>query len=39
VLIAALIIKEMDIIYVRWLVVGVVLMAATMMLRSAAKGE
>jgi uncharacterized membrane protein YfcA len=39
VLIAALIIKEMDIIYVRWLVVGVVLMASTMMLRSAAKGE
>ena len=39
VLIAALIIKEMDILYVRWLVVGVVLIAATMMLRSAAKGE
>jgi uncharacterized membrane protein YfcA len=39
VLIAALIIKEMDLIYVRWLVVGVVFIAATMMLRSAAKGE
>jgi uncharacterized membrane protein YfcA len=39
VLIAALIIKEMDITYVRWLVVGVVIIAATMMLRSAAKGE
>ena len=39
VLIAALIVKEMDIYYVRWLVVGVVLIAATMMLRSAAKGE
>jgi len=39
VLIAALIIKEMPIEYVRWLVVGVVLIAATMMLRSAAKNE
>ena len=38
-LLAALIVKEMDIVYVRWLVVGVVLIAATMMLRSAAKGE
>ncbi len=39
VLIAALIVKEMDIYYVRWLVVGVVLIAATMLLRSAARGE
>lgn len=39
VLIAALIIKEMPLEYVRWLVVGVVLIAATMMLRSAAKNE
>jgi len=39
VLIAALLIKEMDVHTVRWLVVGVVLIAATMMLRSAAKGE
>jgi uncharacterized membrane protein YfcA len=39
VLIAALIIKSMPIQYVRWLVVGVVLIAATMMLRSAAKNE
>jgi uncharacterized membrane protein YfcA len=39
VLIAALIVKEMDIYYVRWLVVGVVIIAASMMLRSAAKGE
>jgi uncharacterized membrane protein YfcA len=39
VLIAALIIKEMDITYVRWLVVIVVIIAATLMLRSAAKGE
>ena len=38
-LIAAFIVKSMDITYVRWLVVGVVLIAATMMLRSAAKGE
>jgi hypothetical protein len=29
----------MDITTVRWLVVGVVVIAATMMLRSAAKGE
>jgi hypothetical protein len=29
----------MDIYYVRWLVVGVVLIAATMMLRSAMTGE
>jgi uncharacterized membrane protein YfcA len=35
VLIAAFIVKEMDIYYVRWLVVGVVIIAATMMLRSA----
>ncbi len=39
VLIAALIVKELDITTVRWLVVGVVVIAATMMLRSAAKGE
>jgi len=39
VLIAAFIVKSMDITTVRWLVVGVVLIAATMMLRSAAKGE
>lgn len=39
VLIAALLIKEMDIEKVRWLVVGVVFIAAAMMLRSAAKGE
>jgi len=39
VLIAAFIVKEMDIYYVRWLVVGVVIIAASMMLRSAAKGE
>jgi uncharacterized membrane protein YfcA len=39
VLIAALIVKSMDIYYVRWLVVFVVIIAATMMLRSAAKNE
>lgn len=39
VLIAALIIKEMELITVRWLVVGVVFIAATMMLRSAARNE
>jgi uncharacterized membrane protein YfcA len=39
VLIAAFIVKELDIYYVRWLVVGVVVIAATLMLRSAAKGE
>ena len=39
VLIAALLIKEMDIFYVRWLVVGVVVIAATLMLRSAARNE
>jgi uncharacterized membrane protein YfcA len=39
VLIAALIVKSMDITYVRWLVVGVVIIAASMMLRSASKGE
>ncbi|MEZ5317604.1 MAG: sulfite exporter TauE/SafE family protein [Vicinamibacterales bacterium] len=39
VLIAAFLVKEMDITTVRWLVVGVVLIAAAMMLRSAAKGE
>ena len=35
VLIAALIVKSMDVKMMRWLVVGVVLIAATMMLRSA----
>ena len=39
VLIAAFIVKSMDIYYVRWLVVVVVVIAATMMLRSAAKNE
>jgi uncharacterized membrane protein YfcA len=39
VLIAALIVKEMDIYYVRWLVVVVVIIASTLMLRSAAKGQ
>jgi uncharacterized membrane protein YfcA len=39
VLLAALIVKEMDVVYVRWLVIVVVLIAATMMLRSAARNE
>ena len=39
VLIAALIVKNMDVTTMRWLVVVVVTIAATMMLRSAAKGE
>jgi uncharacterized membrane protein YfcA len=39
VLIAALIVKEMDVTTMRWLVVAVVTIAAAMMLRSAAKGE
>jgi uncharacterized membrane protein YfcA len=39
VLVAALIVKSMDVTTMRWLVVGVVLIAAAMMLRSAAKGE
>jgi len=39
VLIAAFIVKDMDLQYVRWLVIGVVTIAATMMLRSAAKNE
>ena len=39
VLLAAYIVTSLDIYYVRWLVVGVVLIAATMMLRSAAKGD
>jgi uncharacterized membrane protein YfcA len=39
VLIAAYIVKSLDIYYIRWLVIVVVLVAATMMLRSAAKGE
>jgi uncharacterized membrane protein YfcA len=39
VLIAAFIVKDMNLVYVRWLVIGVVLLAATMMLRSAAKNE
>jgi uncharacterized membrane protein YfcA len=37
VLIAAFIVKDLDLVYVRWLVIGVVLIAATMMLRSAFK--
>jgi uncharacterized membrane protein YfcA len=39
VLIAAFIVKDMPLEYVRWLVIVVVLIAATMMLRSAAKNE
>jgi uncharacterized membrane protein YfcA len=39
VLIAAFIVVSLDVYYVRWLVVGVVTIAATMMLRSAAKGD
>ena len=39
VLIAALIVKNMDVTTMRWLVVVVVTIAAAMMLRSAAKGE
>ena len=39
VLIAALIVENMDVTTMRWLVVVVVTIAATMMLRSAAKGE
>jgi uncharacterized membrane protein YfcA len=39
VLIAAFIVKDLDLVYVRWLVIGVVLIAATLMLRSAAKDE
>jgi len=39
VIIAAKIVESMDVVMVRWLVVGVVLIAATMLLRSAAKGE
>jgi uncharacterized membrane protein YfcA len=39
VLIAALIVKSMDVTTMRWLVVVVVTLAAAMMLRSAAKGE
>ena len=39
VLIAALIVKSMDVTTMRWLVVVVVTIAAVMMLRSAAKGE
>ena len=39
VLIAALVVKSMDITTVRWLVVGVVLIAAAMLLRSAKRGE
>jgi uncharacterized membrane protein YfcA len=35
VLIAAFIVKDLDLVYVRWLVIAVVLIAATMMLRSA----
>jgi uncharacterized membrane protein YfcA len=39
VLIAAFIVKDMPLEYVRWLVIVVVLIAATMMLRSASKSE
>ncbi len=39
VLIAAFIVKDLDLVYVRWLVIAVVILAATMMLRSAAKNE
>ena len=39
VLIAAFIVTSLDMYYVRWLVVAVVIFAAVMMLRSAAKGE
>jgi uncharacterized membrane protein YfcA len=40
VLIAAFIVKDLDLVYVRWLVIGVVLIAAILMLRSAgAKGD
>jgi uncharacterized membrane protein YfcA len=39
VLVAALIVKSMDVTTMRWLVVGVVVIAAAMMLRSAAKNE
>jgi uncharacterized membrane protein YfcA len=39
VLIAAYVVKSLDIYWVRWLVVGVVIFAATMMLRSATKNE
>jgi uncharacterized membrane protein YfcA len=39
VLIAAFIVKDMPLEYVRWLVIIVVLIAATMMLRSASKNE
>lgn len=39
VVIAAYIVTSLDIYYVRWLVVGVVLVAAVMMLRSAARGD
>jgi uncharacterized membrane protein YfcA len=39
VLCAAFIVTSLDIYYVRWLVVGVVVIAAVMMLRSAARGE
>jgi uncharacterized membrane protein YfcA len=39
VLVAAYVVTSMDVTTMRWLVVGVVLIAAAMMLRSAAKGE
>ena len=39
VLLAFYLFRSLDVYYVRWLVVGVVFLAATMMLRSAAKGE
>jgi uncharacterized membrane protein YfcA len=39
VLIAAFIVKDLDLVYVRWLVILVVLVAATMMLRSAGQKD
>jgi uncharacterized membrane protein YfcA len=39
VLIAAFIVKDLDLVYVRWLVIGVVLIAATMMLKSARENK
>jgi uncharacterized membrane protein YfcA len=39
VLIAAFIVKDLDLVYVRWLVIGVVLIAAILMLRSAVAKE
>jgi len=39
VLIAAFVVKSLDLVYVRWLVVVVVLYASALLLRSAAVGE